>query len=339
MLKKIFDYNGQTKISIEGKSGLIQRISENIESEASANLAADCFIKVNEAEYPIEIVKDKKYPYLTVNKKEEEGTVSIRYTRYNTHIRTIYRKKDDNYTVDTNLALDEAAGLICLRNYLNRHHTNLNKSLMHASLIELNGRGILIPGGSRQGKTTLGVYLMQEKGGKLISDENIILNSSDYQACGVYVPKTLRVRFSAISESTLSKALNDISLTHATQYIDPDAIERIIKDKNYNVDAGLAFSRKAFCALLGTTSKESSKINSVIFPIYMAVKKTRIKELTKEEGIKRLSLAGLNKKSDITPKELQACKLNLNPNNYKNVDFFEIAFSNLESLLKGGLNI
>src|SRR3989344_2206885 len=339
MMLKAFYYNGLTSIGIESHPNLLKRIAENLEYEIFQDYRIDCLIKINQAKQPVEIVKDKRFDYLSINREEKDGVTSIRYIRYNTPVRTIHQINPNNYIVDTNVSLDEDAGLICIRKHLNDHPRISNKPLLHASLIELGNQGILIPGDSREGKTTLSVYLLQEKRATFISDENVILDLSNGQVYGPYIPRTIRVRFKTISESKLEKVLSNISLTKATQYIDSDAIERIISSRSYNVEAGLAFSRKSFYELLGSSSKDNTLINLVIFPKYTPIKKAVITKLTKSEGVYRLGITGLAKKQDADPKELGKFPLTLTEKYYNKMEFLELKFSGFESLVKGGVRL
>ena len=336
MSRRVFDYNGITRIGIEGPKNLLERIAENLESEVSQDSAADCQIRINQAEYPIEIVKDKEFDYLTITKTGAAEQSSISYRRYNTHVRTIHQKSTRDYEVDVNVELDEASGLICVRNYLNNHNLLSQYPLLHSSLLNLNGVGILILGDSRQGKTALSVYLLQETGASFVSDENVILNTSGLIK-GLYVPRTPRVRFSTIAESKLSIVLDDITIANATQYIDPDAIERIIGARCFYVDAGIAFSRKAFCNLLSASSQESSPINIVLFPDYSET--TSVRRINYKEGIQRLSKFGLIRKSEIDPKELEQTIVDLSQQKFEGVDFIEVGFSSIKSLKQGGFKI
>jgi len=330
MSKKVFDYNRITKIGIEGPSSLLEKIAENLESEVTHNTGVDCLIRINITKHPVEIIKDKRFDYLTVTKTRTEDQQTISYKRYNTYVRTIRKKSPTLYEVDVNINLDEASGLICIRNYLNNHPLLSQYPLLHASLLNLNGIGVLIPGFYKRGKTTLSVYLLQEQKANFVSDENVILESSDDGIRGLYVPRTIRVRFSTIAESKLSKVLENITIANATQYIDQDAIERIIKARKFNVDAGIAFSRKAFCNLLGTNSQESSSIDLVIFPNYS--ESMKIRKIDSQLGIERLSSFGLIRKSKISPRELEQAKIDLSQYNFRRIDFLEVGFSSMESL-------
>lgn len=336
MSKKVFDYAGISKIEVSGPEDLLKRIAENIEREIDYCPSSDCIININQFENLVQIEKDKKFPYLTIERDGTPEQPSIKYVRYNTHVRTIYKKSSDSYEVDSHLVMDESASLICIRNHLNNHPVLSQYPLLHASLLNLNGQGILIPGNSRQGKTTLTVYLLQEYRSSFVSDENVFLDTCEKNIRGLYVPRNPRVRFSTISESGLSRVLENIELANATQYIDQDAIERIIATRSFDVDAGLAFSRKAFCNLLGTNSQESSLVNLVLFPNYKENENLSFRKLSLDEGINRLSKTGLIIKSDIDPKELQEAEVKIETSKFEGIEFAEVNFSGIENLRRGG---
>ena len=339
MSRKSFDYAGILTIEIRGPANLLERIADNMEGETGNSSSPDCTICINQSESPVEIKKDKRFDYLTIDKTGTVEQPSIKYTRYNTPVRTIHQKSPNDYKVEVNVAMDEASGLICIRNHLSNHPKLTQYSLLHASLLNIDGRGILIPGSSRQGKTALAVYLLQEHGAAFVSDENVILYVNEENVGGLYVPRTPRVRFSTIAESGLSKVLEDIKVANATQYIDIDAIERIIDTHSFNVDAGIAFSRRAFCDLLGTNSQESSPVSMVLFPKYKESGNLNIRTLGLEEGIKRLSKVGLIRKSDIDPKELQETTVSFKPYKFEGLDFIEVEFSGVENLRQGGFRL
>jgi len=339
MSRKVFNYAGISTIEIRGPPNLLERIADNMEGETGNSLISNCTININQSESLFKIEKDKRFDYLTINKTGTVEQPFIIYTRYDTHVRTIHQKSPNDYEVNANVARDEASGLICIRNHLSTHPELTQYPLLHASLLNLDGRGILIPGSSRQGKTTLAVYLLQEHGAAFVSDENVILDINGENVRGLYVPRTPRVRFSTIVESGLSKVLQDIRIANATQYIDSDAIERIIEARSFNVDAGIVFSRRVFCNLLGTDSKESSPVNMVLFPKYKEGGNLNVRELGLEEGIQRLSKTGLARKSDIDPKELQETIINLESYKFVGVNFIEVEFSGVENLRQGGFRL
>jgi len=339
MSRKLFDYCGISSIGINAPKSLLERIAENMEGEVGNLENSECSIFISQPENPGEIVKDKNFDYLTVNSFGTKSQPSIRYTRYNTHVRTIHQKSLTEYCVDSMVKLDEASGLICIRNYLSNHPKLSNLPLLHSSLVNCDGKGVLIAGNSRQGKTTSMVYMLEDLGAVFVGDENIILNSENKKIRGLYVPRTPRVRFSTIAQSSLSKTLENVELANATQYIDPDAIEKIVASKNFYVDAGLAFSRKSFCNLLGTSSKDSSDIDLVLFPNYVEGNSFKIRNVEFEEGVRRLSNTGLVKKSEIDPKELAETQIDLDKERFMDINFLEISFQNIQSLRKGGFRL
>lgn len=339
MSRKVFDYCGISNVGIEGSVNLLERIAGNIEGEKSDLKTADCNISIHESEKPEKIRKDKRYDYLTIERFGTESQPSIKYTRYNTPVRTIHQKSLEEYRVDSDVELDEASGLICFRNYLSNHPKLIDSPLLHASLVNLDGRGVLITSNSRQGKTTSMVYLLEDLGAVFVGDENVILDVKGDKSQGLYVPRTPRVRFSTIAQSGLSKVLKDVELTNATQYLDPDAIERIISTKSFYVDAGMAFSRKAFYSLLGASSQESSCIDVVLFPKYVDNNSLSIRSIGTREGVERLSHTGLTRKCEIYPKELTETEVDLREEYFKGTEFVEVSFTDIDNLRKEGFKI
>ena len=339
MVKRTFNYRNFSTIEIDAPKDVLDRIAYNLEGEQKNIPKPNCKIKINESNSPVEIQKNRNYEYLSI---EESGNVeesSLKYYRYNTHIRTINQKCPNSYEVYSNTLLDEDSGLLCVRNHLNNNLKIAEHPLLHASLININGKGILIPGCSKQGKTTLTTYLLQEQGGVLISDENVVLDTSKEKLRGIYVPKKIRVRFSAIAKSNLSNALGDLTLTDATQYLDTSYIKEVIENRNFESEWGLAFSRKSFCDLIGASSSEESQIDMVVFPKYQEGKEIGVREIGLEEGIKKISEAGLIKKSHLNPRELEGTVLDLKIPKEKRLEFIEISFSGMDTLFRKGFKI
>ncbi len=339
MSRKVFNYCGISNIEINAPTNLLERLAENLEGEIDYVKDSDCNISIYQPEKLEEIIKDKNFDYLTINQVGTKKEPSIKYTRYNTQVRTIHQKSLTEYFVDSRIKLDESAGLICVRNYLSNHPELFDLPLLHASLVNYESKGILIAGNSRQGKTTSMVYMLEDLGAVFVGDENIILDLKNGKPKGLYVPRTPRARFSTIAQSGLSKVLENLELTNATQYIDSDAIEKIISSKSFHVDAGMAFSRNSFCDLLGTKSQEISNIDLILFPRYVEENSFRVRNLGLEEGVKRLSEIGLMRKSEICPKELTEIQLILDKEKFKGIDFLELSFSDIQGLRRGGFRI
>jgi len=337
MSYKSFSYcGGLSVIQIDAPEGLLRRISNNIEGEGSITGPADCRIKIDESENPIEIKKDKRFEYATIEKSGTEEYPIFRYYRYDTHIRTIRQGPFGSYEVNANTSMDENSALICVRNHLSNNPRIKDYPLLHASLVNINGTGTLVTGDSMHGKTTMAIYLLQKYGGTFVSEENTLLDPEGSRLRGLYIPRTVRVRFSTIAESKLSKSLDDLSLTDATQYLDSDFIQQTLKNRDFTSKWGLAFSRKAFCQLLGVTSDEFSTIENVIFPVYQEKRKVTPRNVGYEEGIERLSKSGLIKKVEIDPKELQDAEVNITVLKDKKLNFIEVAFSGIEDLIREG---
>ena len=76
-----------------------------------------------------------------------------------------------------------------------------------------------------------------------------------------------------------------------------------------------------------------------MFPKYVEGNSYSVRSIGLEEGVKRLSHAGLMRKSTIYPKELTETQVNLSQGDFKDVEFIEVAFSEINSLRKGGFRI
>lgn len=340
MLTKVFDYNNLIRFKLECDPDLSARISNNLEPCISTNSQSpDCSIKINQAHPPIKIIKDKRLAYLTVTKSQVEHREVVNYRRYGTDVRTINSLDRCNYIVNTNTELDEESGLICIKNHLRNNQVVSDKPYVFASLVEVDGRGILIAGPKRYGKTTFMTYLLQEQKANLVSDDKLILDSYEGKALGLYVPGSIRVRFSTISDSNLAVALDNLPITDATQYLDPDAITKIIATKSYYVDEGLVFSRKSFCEILKVNSTERCFIDTVIFQRYAPRDKAKLKRLDTDEGRYRLNNIGLYQEKYLGADLMYNTHVNLDEKMYKIKEFFELSYSCMSDLFKQSLRL
>jgi len=86
--------------------------------------------------------------------------------------------------------------------------------------------------------------------------------------------------------SPLECFLSDIGSTNATQYIDRDAITRIIDAKAFHVDAGLAISRDAFIKAFGINTFPFAEVNQINFVKYGYSKCSSISKPDAEEQLK-----------------------------------------------------
>jgi hypothetical protein len=104
--------------------------------------------------------------------------------------------------------------------------------------------------------------------------------------------------------------MEEIEFCEATQPIDIEAIERIIKAKAFHVDAGLNYSRKRFSELLGVERMTSSSVDKVIFTSYahgnpLTITKISdaraLETLRNREFPKNTEIGGIKHQSEIEP--------------------------------------
>ena len=82
---------------------------------------------------------------------------------------------------------------------------------------------------------------------------------------GYYLPRPIFVRFHSISSSrNLSRVLTNLEEAESIQPFDREAIEEIIAQRNYELDAGLNFSRRKFAELIGIGTMPTCKVNKII---------------------------------------------------------------------------
>jgi len=334
MAQKIFDYCGRFSVRMDSSDSLLERISGNIHKEILyPKKDGDSIVNIHEPDNYDVIIKDKRYPYSTFKVNPKSG--DFEYYRYNTFVRSIKVVDDRKYEVKTNIDGDEASGLICFRNYCNRHPSMENLQLVHASLVELDGEGILISGDSRSGKTTLMVYLMEHLKAGIISEDNVYLER-DMQ--GLYFPKVPRVRFSTVRDSCLSPLLDNISETDATQYWDLESIEELVSQGNLDVDGGLAISMRKVADMCGVNTNESTKIRKIIFPFY-SPRGLNFRNVSTKDGVAMLRGFGREKKKDIDPRDIAAYNVTLEDFDMQEIKFYSFGFGGFKDLVFEGFGL
>lgn len=338
---RTFNFHGFYDFEVSAPESILERISKNMECEIenfASNSPEKCKIQINLSQTPAQIRRNKEFPFATIIDESNIVSSKLKYLRYDVHVRTIRRNNDGSYFVNTNIPLDENAGLLCMRDYICRHPTTKNLPLVLSSFVSLNNKGILVSGSSRQGKTTMSVYLSQMLGANFINDEYTLLNIQKDSVNGLYVPRTATVRFPAILASNLSKLLGDISSTGAMPIIDMEAIDEMSKSGKYDPRYGLAFSRANFCQTLGVSSQSSSKLDFIICPKY-SENEFFVKELSKDEGLARLSKERMVKSLPTDPYEFTKKEINFDVNFPNNITFLEISYSGFNMLKQRGFSL
>ncbi len=338
MGRRNYFYLSEKNITIEASTALLNRIQENIEEGPDSSPNPDCIIRVNEADVPVKIVRDKAFPFASTRENTKKSYQGVDLYRYGTHVRTIWKKSNQEYEVQANTFLDEKAALRCFKNFY-FENSNKNKLLLQSSLVELGKEGILIVGKYRSGKTTLCQVLLEEGKANLISGGNTLLSFNNDKLVGEYFPRPIYIRFSGIVQSpSLIHLLSDISSCNATQYFDEDAISKIVATKSFDVDAGLAVSRKRYSNLLSIKSKPSAIIKKIIFtnyhshlPIVRNILLGEAKELIDQRIFpKNTNLHKLEETPEITPPE----NIYINTDWFTDIKLKEIYFSRTSDLTR-----
>ncbi|PJA69475.1 hypothetical protein CO155_04325, partial [Candidatus Pacearchaeota archaeon CG_4_9_14_3_um_filter_35_19] len=263
MPTRIYPYLGEANIAISAPENLLERLERNIE-ERPIKGGYEGIVKVEEGEFR-EIKKDKTFKYASAKSNCESSLKGYDYFRYNTLVRTIWRENDKTFHVKNHLQDDETGALKCFKNIYYSLPQSREKSLIHSSSIDLNGRGILIVGGYRSGKTTLTFKFLEELSAKLVEGGNTLISFKNNLKAH-YLPRVLYARLSTISSSPyLYHLIKDINCCDAQQTIDKDALERIILSKAFHVNAELCFSREKLHELFGrNVTCSETHINRVI---------------------------------------------------------------------------
>ena len=326
---RAFSFCGMFNVGIEGPNSLLERIAGNIHTEVDpVNAKLHGRIIINEPEVYETITRDKKFPYLTI--KNGPAGKSITYYRYDTFVREIRQKNGGLYEVDINTEDDEAAGLICFRNFCNNHPSLTEYPLVHASLVNLEGEGVLISGDSKAGKTTLMVYLMEQFGARFVSEDNVYLRND---MTGVYFPKVPLIRFPTVRDSCLSPLFWDLATTDATQPWDIESLESVVANKNFGIDGALAISRRKVAQMCGVSTDESIRINRVILPSF-SEEGLKLEEIEQEDGFRILEKFGREKKKSLDHRDIAVDYVSLEGFERRGIRFYKLGYSGLRQLIK-----
>lgn len=245
-------FDTRPRIEIIAPDDVRDRVIQNIEEGTAA--AADVAIHVIESN-PSPYVRREGYDFEHIRTTPSK----TEYFRYGELKRTI-ENYGDTYLITTSLPQDEEGVLLCMREAMR----NEGEAYIHGELLEYGGKGILITGEQRSGKTSLLIRLLSEFKADFIGDETVRVCDN----MGEYVPHTVFVRINDILEAGLQEFTEDISLTNASQYMDQKRVNGIMDKKLYEIDAGLVFSRETFCSALGVQSRAETMIERVVNTSY-----------------------------------------------------------------------
>ena len=265
MVKRSYFYLGEQNIGIEAPTELLGRIDRNFEETPFENVSTVGDIKIEEGEY-VEFSRDRSKKYLTTRDNASRDCPGTDFLRYGVLVRTVWQRDPLHFEVQNFLPLDETAALNCFKKIYYNTSSSMNKSLVHGSLVEVGGKGILITGGCWSGKTSLTMGFLERLNGRLVSDGNVLLSCISGNMKGYYLPRPIFVRFHSISlSSALSTVLTNPEESESIQPFDKEAIQEIITERKYELDAGLNFSRKKFAELMEVGTIPSYAINRIVY--------------------------------------------------------------------------
>lgn len=335
---RTYNYLNEKEISIEASTNLLNRVQENIEEPPITSSSSDCIVEVNESPKPLKIVKNKKFPFASTQANRTRPYEGVDLLRYDTLVRTIWRESSSRYRVDTYTKLDEKAVLRCVKNYY--FETSTKASLLIQSvLIDPDNSGILVTGRCRSGKTTLAQELSLITGAKIVSGGNTLVSKQKDFLLGEYIPRPFYLRFSSISNCPqLMPILNDLDFCNAIQYLDEEALEKIIRSKAFDVDAGLCISRKRYSELLAIPTRPFAKIGSIVFTQY-SPDLPKVEMCSVEEALRLLKQRVFPKKTNLfkleeTHQIIPQTNVNLEPSLIENVNLIKLSFAGRSSLTR-----
>lgn len=167
-----------------------------------------------------------------------------------------------------------------IREIIVRMQENNGKFFMHATALNIQGKGIVILGNSGSGKTTFFTKLTDSTPSVVLSNDRVFFYSQDGTYYMDYFPIPVVHKYGTVSNSK-----------YLSKYI--------IEDNNYNYTEGFAKGEESIIIPLTDLAKmfpdlkyaETSKIDIAIFSKinFKDKEKFEVRNLTTEEAIKRLS--------------------------------------------------
>src|SRR3989344_4459915 len=287
MVVKIYPYLGEQNIGVEAPENILDRVEGNIDENAIDERVYDGIVRAWEGELRT-IERDKTAKYISTRKNTEREIEGCDYLRYRTHVQTIWRRNDFEYEVQNHLSNDETGVLKCFKKVYYMLPKSQDKTLLHATAVDVAGKGILFIGKKRAGKTSLAFSMIDRLGASLVEGGNSLVSFNNGLRV-YYLPRPIFARFVTIAESAyLNILLEDIEKTEAQQPWDIEAIHEIIRTRAFCVDGGLNFSRRAFGRLSGKRALSTSMVKTIVFPSYSGGGVVKVNSISIEEAYKRL---------------------------------------------------
>lgn len=342
MPRKNYNYLEEGNISIEAPMNVLKRVERNLEEKSNDHLETQGIVYVSQGEL-VKIRKDEKYPYIWTKQNTERSYEGVDYMRYDAHVQTIWKENPRTYHTKSNRGVEWTGALNCFKKIYYDTEGSKNKVLVHGALVNIGDKGIFLVGGCRSGKSTLMMNLLENLGGSFVTEGNTLLEKDGSRITGFYLPRDVYLRFSSIANSErLRQSMEEIERCEATQPIDLEAIERIIRAKAFHVDAGLSYSRNRFSELLGVERMAGSPIDKIVFTSYAQGSPLKIAKesdaraldiLLSREFPKNTKIGGTKHQSEIEPPTESLINLDW----IEQVDHISISYNGNDDLTKSVL--
>jgi len=307
---RVYNFLNKIRIGIKANTNQLDKCEENLEEIALNNSEYDRLIVVN-TKSNNKILRDERYPYLWKKSKGKK----TQYYRYSTLVREIIKNSDLSYelfeyTPDNEGILGTLRTIYCQSDVANKD------ALVHASILNINGEGIILVGPCRSGKTTLTLGFLREMKGRLINDGISLIHKKKDLLQGFYLPRPIYLRFfSIIQDPNLHNLLHEYNLRESYQYFDHEVLQKIIKENAMHVDAGITVSRRKVSQIYGIDTLTQTTINRLVlidysdnFKIYKISQSEALKKLRHNEFPLRDTFTLLKLQREIKPPEISQIK-------------------------------
>lgn len=174
-----------------------------------------------------------------------------------------------------NLSWRSHSALRLLRNIMRLQLAKAGMAFVHAGMVEIAGKGVVLAGASKSGKTTTVVALSKTRGAKLVANDDL---SIDIATCRGYGwPRSIGIRSDTLATLGLLDVVSDIA-RHLPPYM----------EGRRELNGRVFFYPRCLADALGCELAESSPVAMIVFPTFVGTATSpKLRRLSVSEAMTR----------------------------------------------------